>query len=214
MWIPRVIRIYESLKTDFIGAVSRAKCKILNWKNLVLELICLSRELRLEAGLPGSGINECRYPHIFPAPPSLEQPNLSATGGESISFQGASFETDRAHLVTGWFFYLGEIALKRLGNRILLYRYGDQSDSSGRGSEEENDLDLRRSVLEFDLQLDQWYVSGFGFLGRPSRLPTEIPGCYLTTFKDAISPTTNAVFSYICRTSARHPSMGTSRTSH
>lgn len=132
----------------------------------------LSRELRLEAGLPGSGINESRYPHIFPAPPSLEQPNPSAAGGESISFKAASFETDRAHLVTGWFFYLGEIALKRLVNRILLYRYGDQNDSNGSSLEEQNDLDLRRSVLEFDLQLDQWYVTDVAFL--PSRFCAQI----------------------------------------
>jgi hypothetical protein len=66
--------------------------------------------------------------------------------------------------VTGWFFYLGEIALKRLMNRILLYRYGDNSNGSNGHSEEENDLELRQSVSEFDLQLEQWYVSGFAFL--------------------------------------------------
>jgi hypothetical protein len=117
-------------------------------------------------GLPGSGINESRYPHIFPSPPSFEEPdpNLRAPVGESRSFQTPSFETDRAHLVTGWFFYLGEIALKRLMNRILLYRYRENSSSCNGNSEEENDSELRQSVSEFDLQLEQWYVSDLTFL--------------------------------------------------
>jgi hypothetical protein len=114
-------------------------------------------------GLPGSGITESRYPHIFPSPPNFEDPdpNLRVPLGESRSFQTPSFETDRAHLVTGWFFYLGEIALKRLMNRILLYRYRENSNS-----EEQNDSELRQSVSEFDLQLEQWYVSNLAFSAK------------------------------------------------
>jgi hypothetical protein len=59
--------------------------------------------------------------------------------------------------VTGWFFYLGEIALKRLGNRILLYRYGDGDDSHGSASsDDDKESNLRQSAVEFDLQLEQW----------------------------------------------------------
>jgi hypothetical protein len=84
-------------------------------------------------------------------------PSSSVLGRESTSFPTTSFETDRAHLVTGWFFYLGEIALKRLGNRILLYRYGDGDDSHGSASsDDDKESNLRQSAVEFDLQLEQW----------------------------------------------------------
>ena len=132
------------------------------WKSnqLISQADRSSRELRLEIGLPGSGINESSYPHIFPSPPNFEEleSDLSTLVRGARSFHTPSFETDRAHLVTGWFFYLGEIALKRLMNRILLYRYGDNCSRCDERPEQEGDLELRQSISEFDLQLEQWYV--------------------------------------------------------
>ncbi|RHZ70707.1 hypothetical protein CDV55_103909 [Aspergillus turcosus] len=117
-------------------------------------------ELRLELGLPGSGVNSAQYPHIFPSVPNLEDPEAIHLAG-TLPGSTPSFETDKAHLVTGWFFYLGEIALKRLTYRILLYRYGNQDGSKRNktAQQSDSDHDLRRSVMEFDLQLDQWMQS-------------------------------------------------------
>lgn len=43
-------------------------------------------------------------------------------------------------------------------NRILLYRYGDNCSRCDERPEQEGDLELRQSISEFDLQLEQWYV--------------------------------------------------------
>ena len=76
---------------------------------------------------------------------------------ERSSYIIPSWEIDREHLRTGWFFYLGEIALKRLQNRILVYRYGDHSTRSSETTGPKQEADLSRSIREFDLQLQQWY---------------------------------------------------------
>jgi hypothetical protein len=119
-------------------------------------------ELRLELGLPGSGVNSTQYPHIFPSVPNLEDSEAIYSAG-TLPGSTPSFETDKAHLVTGWFFYLGEIALMRLKYRILLYRYGNQDGSrhNNPARQSDSDYDLRHSVMEFDLQLDQWYAGPY-----------------------------------------------------
>ncbi len=64
-----------------------------------------------------------------------------------------SLETDHAYLIISWFFYLGEIALRKLLYRVLNYRHGDRSS---RGHERNKELELWKSVTEFDLQVQQW----------------------------------------------------------
>lgn len=60
-----------------------------------------SRELRLELGVGRKSYLDLTYPASFPSPPKdLE------TQGETV-----------------WYFYLAEIALRRLGNRVLSYIY-------------------------------------------------------------------------------------------
>jgi hypothetical protein len=95
---------------------------------------------------------------MFPSPPSfeeLEQSPKSPEADSSATTRSSSVK-DRELLVTGWFFYLGEIALKRLTNRILLHRYESSSRVDGHLSQIKKDADLERSVAEFDLQLQQW----------------------------------------------------------
>lgn len=109
-------------------------------------------ELRLELGLPGSGISGVQYPNIFPSVPHFDGSETSAQSGQT-----SPSDADRGFLVNGWLFYLGEIALKRMQYRVLNYRY-DHSD--GRNGRKENGADgnsaLWHSVVEFDLQLQQW----------------------------------------------------------
>lgn len=121
------------------------------------KLLTVNRELRLELGLPGSGINESQYPHIFPSPPSFNDVQEIKTPLEEIlPSKFSPVESDRAHLETSWFFYLGEIALRKLMNRILLSRYESGRSESGAKSEMDMRLDLITSIAEFDLQLQQW----------------------------------------------------------
>ncbi len=97
---------------------------------------------------------------MFPSPPSFEElvQNSQIPSGDSGVSPGSLSSNDREHLETGWFFYLGEIALKRLTNRILLHRYESGNGAHKYTSQAEKDAQLERSISEFDLQLQQWYV--------------------------------------------------------
>lgn len=57
----------------------------------------------------------------------------------------------------GWFYYLGEIALKRLQNRVLQHRFGSEPAQRPQEGPVENS-DHLQDVREFDEQLDQWWV--------------------------------------------------------
>ena len=41
-------------------------------------------------------------------------------------------------------------------NRILLYRYGGHNGRESENTEQDEDAELSHSVMEFDLQLQQW----------------------------------------------------------
>lgn len=90
-------------------------------------LTAISRELRLELNIIETTAWNLRYPAFFPEPPK--------------TLQSAS--------ETVWYFYLAEIALRRLGNRILMYIY--------RNSFTEPSLqDEIAAVVEFEQQADSW----------------------------------------------------------
>jgi len=91
-------------------------------------LTYVRRELRLELNVSERSAWDLTYPAFFPSPP------------EGLKSQGE----------TVWYFYLAEIALRRLGNRILnfIYRY----DSSA-----ESNTDVRSSITNFEEQAEGWY---------------------------------------------------------
>lgn len=114
--------------------------------------------------MPGSSLNECQYPHIFPSPPNFNKHFAERDTHDSMNFAGNStlidvpmLENDQAYLETAWFFYLGEIALKRLMNRILSERF-DNNNPYHEKTQVEKDLYLVSSVAECELQLEQWYA--------------------------------------------------------
>ncbi|SPO07367.1 uncharacterized protein DNG_10061 [Cephalotrichum gorgonifer] len=119
----------------------------LYWSCLKSEL-----ELRTELGYPGSPLNEMHYPHLYPSPPGP----VSMTA--SFVRPNSDVERDRNLLEKGWFFYLGEIALRRILNEALSARYGADSwyyttewwTTTSQGN-------LRAYVEEFKLRLDTWY---------------------------------------------------------
>jgi hypothetical protein len=96
--------------------------------------------------MAGSALQESPYPHTFPNPPHLA--DMMANEWPQTLREA----TDRNYLMTGWFYYLGEIALKRLQNRVLDARYG--GSSAGRLSP------ARWEEIASDLltQLDDWYA--------------------------------------------------------
>ncbi|KAH8694481.1 hypothetical protein BGZ61DRAFT_352352 [Ilyonectria robusta] len=110
---------------------------------------CLKSELT-ELGLPGSSLNEMQYYHVYPSPPSPSQ----LTGGHTRSESAAQRERDR--LETGWFFYLAEIALRRIMNEALSARYWADSwyyTTNWWTASEDN---YRADVEKFKLKLETW----------------------------------------------------------
>jgi len=92
--------------------------------------------------------------HRIPSPPS----NVTAgnetlsPGATSILWPYASPQIsvpDQQTLEKGWFFYLAEIALKRMINNVIKRRYESKS-RGGRGH------DMFDMVIEFDRQIQEW----------------------------------------------------------
>lgn len=94
----------------------------------------------MEIDLPPSGLATLNYGEIFPLPPaSSPQPQC---------------EQDRAVLEKSWNFYLSELAVRRIGNRLMGCFY--QHDETWWLS-----VPLERLIriaTEIELQLTQWYI--------------------------------------------------------
>lgn len=95
--------------------------------NLTLEIFI--RELRLELNVSETSIWHLTYPAFFPSPP------------EDLKSQREMV----------WYFYLAEIALRRLGNRILNYIYATPPDSTTSG--------MTEAILGFEQQASDWLRS-------------------------------------------------------
>jgi hypothetical protein len=87
------------------------------------------RELRLELNVSEKSVWDLTYPAFFPSPP------------EGLKTQGEIV----------WYFYLAEIALRRLGNRILNYIYKCQPSVSPHL--------IADSIPSFEHQADGWIRS-------------------------------------------------------
>lgn len=88
-------------------------------------------EVRMELSLPGFGLHDLSYPSSFPSPPSddLEQDSARA-----------------------WYYYLAEIALRRLANRVLYHLFRNQD--KGRFP---RIMDMVESTAAFEAQAADWY---------------------------------------------------------
>ncbi|KAL1974323.1 hypothetical protein VTN31DRAFT_4527 [Thermomyces dupontii] len=90
-------------------------------------------EVRMELSLPGFGLHDLSYPSSFPSPPSddLEQDSARA-----------------------WYYYLAEIALRRLANRVLYHLFRNQD--KGRFP---RIMDMVESTAAFEAQAADWMAS-------------------------------------------------------
>ncbi|KAJ9143827.1 C6 zinc finger domain containing protein [Pleurostoma richardsiae] len=132
----------------------------LYWSCLKSEL-----ELRTELGLPGSSLNEMRYPHLYPSPPGPSHAHMTVPGEGS--------ERGRDRLELGWFFYLSEIALRRIMNDALSSRYWRGSwyyTTDWWSTEEQGGQHFRRHVDEYKQKLDTWY----DLLPPPMKFPRDV----------------------------------------
>lgn len=87
----------------------------------------IHRELRLELNPSQKDVWDLTYPTFFPSPPEALKTRDEAA----------------------WYFYLAEIALTRLKNRILSYLY--RSDMSVTP-----DSSMGHAILDFEEQIDAW----------------------------------------------------------
>jgi hypothetical protein len=119
----------------------------------------VARELRFELNLPGAGLNEVQHPHLFPRPPiGIHDALGSEDTSESHwpSPQSWTSTSDQHYLELGWFFYLAEIALKRIVHNVIFWlckpTTATISGDSGRGE----DYELARGAVEFETQIQHW----------------------------------------------------------
>lgn len=126
-------------------------------------------EIRVELPLPQSAIAEYEYPALFPTPPTLsdEYPkhrdqasdwNRSETPSvlDPVGLPGLGVSNHITKLFNeeqSWYYYLTEVALRRIGNRVLnaFYR-GDSSTWS-------NIRPLIPMALEFESQINAWFAN-------------------------------------------------------
>ena len=116
-------------------------------------------ELQLELDLPTSILEKVNFPHTFPLPPNLDHDSPNGEGEERTR---------------GWFYYLAEIAIRHLLNRVV-------RTHSWR-SHIPTDWEIRRLLAQTDVletQLHEWHSS------LPATLKFEIPRGY------SISPHTD-----------------------
>jgi hypothetical protein len=85
------------------------------------EHLFLTSELRFELKLSGSALNETRYQSLHPSP--LDSPAQQRSHGiqEAIANSPLSNRAnDQGALKRGWFFYLAEIAEKRITHNVII----------------------------------------------------------------------------------------------
>jgi hypothetical protein len=117
-------------------------------------------EIRVELNLPESSVANVRYPDMFPSPPNTDgsamtsesfvSPMSAEMASNSVIDQPPrSFSESQEK---SWYYYLSEIALRRIGNNVLNTFYtSDQYPGS--------DMSIQvmvKSATNFLDQMTQW----------------------------------------------------------
>ena len=118
-------------------------------------------EFRVELPLPQSELADYEFPKLFPSPPSPPSPNpynpLDNTPTGEPSPHGLSVtaeqQAESVRQTESWYYYLTEVALRRIGNRIINTFF-----TGGRESWMfiEPYLDI---AVEFEAQVSSWYAN-------------------------------------------------------
>ncbi|CAI6096202.1 unnamed protein product [Clonostachys chloroleuca] len=125
-------------------------------------------EFRVELPLPQSEISLGEYPNLFPSPPSPVPMNADASttddGGGILGNGGSHSHLTPEQLELrqhsqrlcneeeSWYYYLTEIALRRIGNRIINTFFHDPDQSAWL----HNIRPLLRIGQEFESQISSW----------------------------------------------------------
>ena len=66
--------------------------------------------------------------------------------------------SDQQNQELGWFFYLAEIALKRIVHNVLTWLYKSKAMGNPDSTPETRDRYLQAGAVEFETQIQDWYV--------------------------------------------------------
>jgi hypothetical protein len=112
-------------------------------------------EIRNEICLPPSGLAKVNYPDVFPSPPIGSPPSIEASMvGTGAYPSGSQRSILTPELVRRWGYYLSDIAVRRIANRLVNAFYQD-SASSWLSMPIDR---MIRVAKELELQLTQWLV--------------------------------------------------------
>ncbi|KAL2840406.1 hypothetical protein BJY01DRAFT_236758 [Aspergillus pseudoustus] len=118
-------------------------------------------EIRQEFDTPVSGLAALAYPHMFPCPPTPDQAinDELGDGNESIptpasnsSLLSLTHGTLREVEEQSWYYYLSEIALRRIANRVWQYFYQEDHTSWSHM----NIYTSAAVVGDLEMQLENW----------------------------------------------------------
>ncbi|KAG4436538.1 hypothetical protein IFR05_007976 [Cadophora sp. M221] len=107
-------------------------------------------EIRVQLDLPQSGLCKLDYPFLFPSPPSPGSPVESPASTLTTSSQQLQLAEEQT-----WFYYLSEIALRRIENRVLNAFYKEDHPHWL-----QTDLSVMIAAAEdIEMQMETWYAS-------------------------------------------------------
>ncbi|PYH84782.1 hypothetical protein BO82DRAFT_389805 [Aspergillus uvarum CBS 121591] len=125
-------------------------------------------EIRLELDLQVSELATLAYPYMFPSPPSPATPAEASQEHSSLALstplsssslqqmcQSSTFGTLQEVEEQSWYYYLSEIALRRIGNRVSHYFYKEDYESWSR-------MNVREAAAiaeDLEMQLDNWELT-------------------------------------------------------
>lgn len=119
-------------------------------------------ELRAEMDLPNSSLAAFHYPDMHPSPPDMDAPSPEMTdqqlqgggGPATLPLLGRHPSTLNQHQEESWYYYLTEITLRRIVNRILNAFYAQGYE----GWTRDTICFMAKAAGEFERQLEEWFV--------------------------------------------------------
>jgi hypothetical protein len=112
-------------------------------------------EIRTEICLPPSGLAKVAYPDVFPTPPGASpQPGEESSTGRADCISESSGILLDPELENSWSYYLSDIAVRRIGNRLMNSFY-KEDESTWLSIPVDR---LMRVAEELEAQLTQWSV--------------------------------------------------------
>lgn len=130
-------------------------------------LLTVCSEVSVEFRFPSSGLTKLNYTSHFPSPPlatSAEQLYRIHSRPDGSPQSPRVSSSVQSELETGWYYYLADIAARRILQRVIQSFY-ETSESTWLNTPLQ---DLLHTSEELDRQLTEWYVT---FYPYPIRHP-------------------------------------------